>query len=66
MHRHEECRQRRSSSFDERVSASADAFLAADAGTFSALSSEKVGVAGACVAPAQVAVQLTGLHGVVG
>ena len=48
------------------ASAPADAFLAADAGAFSALGSEHVGVAGVSVAPAQVGVQGPGLHGVVG
>jgi hypothetical protein len=45
------------------ASAPADAFLAADAGTFSALRGEDVGVAGIGVAPAQVAVQRLGLRG---
>lgn len=43
-----------------------DAFLAADPGAFTSLGGQDVGVAGVGVAPAQVAVQFTGLDGVVG
>jgi hypothetical protein len=50
----------------EGACAPADACLAADAGAFLALSGEDVGVAGVGVAPAQVAVEGPGLHGVVG
>lgn len=44
----------------------AQALLAADAGSFAALGSQDVGVAGVGVAPAQVGVQRAGLGGVVG
>ncbi len=45
--------------------APADAFLAADAGAFSALGGQHVGVTGVGVAPAQIGVQGPGLDGVV-
>lgn len=48
------------------ASASADAVLATDAGTFLAFGGQDVAVVGACVAPVRVGVQGPGLHGVVG
>ncbi|BCM64882.1 hypothetical protein EASAB2608_00216 [Streptomyces sp. EAS-AB2608] len=48
----------------ERASAPANAFLAADAGPFSALSGQDVGMAGVGVAPSQIGVQGLGLRGV--
>lgn len=48
------------------VAAPAVAFFAADAGTFAAMGPEDLGVAGMVVAPAQVLVQVPGLHDVVG
>ena len=47
-------------------SAPAVAFLGSGSGAFAALRGEQVGVSGVGVAPAQVGVQPTGQHGVVG